>query len=415
MNADLRMNEKEGTSNASTLGFYYPRGDARTRQYGMFYPNVKAMRVIPFVCAGLLAQAAAGQSANQPAVGEAERSLRDGTVAQEHGDLKTAIADFRKALALKPDLLQARANLGAALAVAGQMDAAIEEDGRVLEIAPQNDAVRMNLAMAYYRTGNLNQARVEFEKLHATHPADLNTAILLGYTYNKLGRAGDAAALLAPLEPGHEDDLDFEYVYAFALVGAGKQDAGLPRMEKTAKAKNSAEAWLIAGSARFYRGEMETARVDLEAAINLNPKLPGLFTMAGQARYAMHDMAAASSAFQSALRADPMDFVANRDLGAIRLKEGDIANAKPLLELALQLQPKDPLTRLEIGKLDDQTGKLADALAILEDLTRTEPNFLDAHWLLAAVYAELHRPEDSKRERAIANDIKQKAATPEKN
>ena len=105
------------------------------------------------MCAGLLAQAAAGQSANQPAVGEAERSLRDGTVAQEHGDLKTAIADFRKALALKPDLLQARANLGAALAAAGQMDAAIEEDGRVLEIAPQNDAVRMNLAMAYYRTG----------------------------------------------------------------------------------------------------------------------------------------------------------------------------------------------------------------------------------------------------------------------
>ena len=33
----------------------------------------------------------------------------------------------------------------------------------------------------------MNQARVEFEKLHAAHPSDLNTAILLGYTYNKLG------------------------------------------------------------------------------------------------------------------------------------------------------------------------------------------------------------------------------------
>ncbi|HMG86177.1 MAG TPA: tetratricopeptide repeat protein [Terracidiphilus sp.] len=374
------------------------------------------MRVLPIVCAGLLAQAAAGQSAKQPAAGDAEASLRDGTVAQEHGDLKTAIADFRRALALKPDLVQARANLGAALAAAGQMDAAIEEDGRVLEISPQNEAVRMNLAMAYYRTGNLNQARLEFEKLHALHPADLNTAILLGYTYNKLRREADAAALLAPLEPGREDDFDFEYVYAYALIGSGKQDAGLPRMEKLAKAKNSAEAWLLAGSARFYRGEMQTARADLDAAVELNPKLPGLFTMAGQARYAMKDMPAATSAFQAALRADPTDFVANRDLGAMRLKEGDTANAKPLLELALQLHPTDPLTRLEMAKLDEQTGKYAEAAAILEALTRTDPNWLDAHWLLAAVYAELNRPEDGKHERALAHDIeiKQKAATPKK-
>ena len=167
----------------------------------MFYP-VKVMRVVPFVCAGLLAQAATGQSANQPAAGEAEASLRAGTTAQKHGDLKTAIDDFRKALTLEPNLLQARVNLGAALAAAGQMNAAIDEDSQVLLIAPQNEAVRMNLAMAYYRTGNLDQARVEFEKLHSLHPADLNTAILLGYTYNKLNRESDAAALLAPLEPG---------------------------------------------------------------------------------------------------------------------------------------------------------------------------------------------------------------------
>ncbi len=385
-------------------------------QYRMFYP-VKAMRVFPFLCAGLLAQAATGQSANPSAAAEAEASLHDGTVAQEHGDLKIAIADFRKALSLKPDLVQARANLGATLAAAGQMDEAIEEDGRVLEIAPQNEAVRMNLAMAYYKTGNLNQARVEFEKLHEAHPADLKTAILLGYTYNKLRREGDAATLLAPLEHGHEDDFEFEYVYAYALIGSGKQDEGLPRMEKLAKFKNSAEAWLLAGSARFYRGQMEIARDDLVAAVALNPNLPGLQTMVGQAQYAMKDMPAAASAFQAALRADPMDFVANRDLGAMRLKDGDTANAKPLLELALQLHPKDPLTRLEMAKLNEQTGKYAEAAAILEDVTQTDPNYLEAHWLLASVYAQLNRPEDGKRERAIARDIqiKQKTVTPEKN
>ncbi len=366
----------------------------------MFYPVI-AMRVVQIVCAGMLVQAAAGQTAP-----DAASALREGALAQQHGDLNTAIADFRRALALKPDSIEARANLGAALAAAGQLDAAIAEDSHVLELSPQNDAVRMNLAMAYYRTGNWNQARVELERLHAAHPSDLNTAILLGYTYNKLGRSRETVALLAPMEAAHEDDYQFEYVYAYALIQSGKQEEGLPRMEKLAKAKKSAEAWLLAGSARYYRDEMEIACADLDAAIELNPKLPGLYTMSGQARYAMKNFAGAETSFQAALRADPMDFVANRDLGAMRLKANDIESARPLLELALQLHSDDPLTRLQIAKLNDQTGKYAEAAAILEDLVRADPNWLDPHWLLAAVYSELNRFGDSKREREIAEQIK---------
>jgi tetratricopeptide (TPR) repeat protein len=311
-------------------------------------------------------------------------------------------------------MMQAHVSLGAALAAAGQMQEAIEEDTRILDIAPGNDAVRMNLATAYYQTGNLNQARVEFEKLHAARPDDLKTSLLLAYTYNKLNRESEAVKLLAPLEPAHKDDFDFEYVYAYALIASGNEDDGLPRMEKLAKEKSSAEAWLVAGSARFYRGQMEIARTDLDSATALNPKLPGLFTMAGQARYAMRDMPAAASAFHAALSADPMDFVANRDLGAMLLKDGDTANAKPLLALALQLHPKDPLTRFQMAKLEEQTGKYPEAAAILEELTKTDPNWLDAHWLLAAVYSELNRPEDGKRERAVAHaiELKEKVATP---
>jgi tetratricopeptide (TPR) repeat protein len=264
----------------------------------------------------------------------------------------------------------------------------------------------MNLAMAYYRTGNWNQARIEFGRLHAAHPSDLKTAILLGNALNKLDRFGEAAALLAPMEPGHVDDYQFEYVYAYALIRSGKQDEGLTRMEKLAKAKKSAEAWLLAGSARYYRDEMEIANADLDAAIELNPKLPGLYTMSGQARYAMLNFSGAETSFRAALRADPMDFVANRDLGAMRLKANDIESAKPLLELALQLHSDDPLTRFENAKLNDQTGKYAEAAAILEDLTRTDPNWLDAHWLLAAVYSEMNRPADSKKEREIADQIR---------
>jgi len=134
--------------------------------------------------------------------------------------------------------------------------------------------------------------------------------------------------------------------------------------------------------------------------------MPGLSTMVGQAQYALGDMKAATLAFQAALRQNPQDFDANVDLGAIRSKEHDYANARPLLELALELNPKSPLARMEMAKLDVATGRYTEAAAALEELVKAEPNWLDAHWELATAYFELDRPEEGKRERMIAQELK---------
>jgi len=95
-------------------------------------------------------------------------------------------------------------------------------------------------------------------------------------------------------------------------------------------------------------------------------------------------------------------------LGVTRLKERDFDSARPLLELALQLQPGLPLARLQLAKLNGMTGRYAEAAATLEDLEKTDPNWLDPHVELAAVYYKLHRPEDGKREREVVQQIEAK-------
>ena len=347
--------------------------------------------------------------------GDADEFLRQGITAQQHGDVKTAIEAYRKALAIRPDLAEARANLGAALAASGDFDAAIEEDKRALDNAPDKTAVRMNLALAYYKKGDFQHARPEFEAVHAARPGDISAAMLLGYAEVKLGNGGAAAAMLAPLERGHESNMDFEYVLASALIESGKEDEGLPRMEKVARAQHSADAYVIAGSARLHRREFREARADLDAAIEASPSIPGLYTLAGQARDALGDTDAARTAFEAALRADPRDATANLYLGAIRLKQRDLEGARPLLELALQLQPQAPQARLQMAKLNAMTGKYAEAAAALEELEKADPNWLDPHVELAPLYYKLHRPEDGERERNIVDQIEaqqQKAGPP---
>jgi Tfp pilus assembly protein PilF len=267
----------------------------------------------------------------------------------------------------------------------------------------------MNLATAYFKKGDLANAREQGEAVHAAAPADLAAAVLLGSVYIKMDRNSEAVDLLLPMEKGHESNLDLEYVLGFSLIQTGRDKEGVPRMEKVAQARHSASAYVIAGASHLHNGEMIAARTDLDGAMSLDPTIPGLATMAGQARYAMMDMAAAAAAFQLALRTNPVDPTANLDLGAIRLKEHDFASARPLLELALQLQPKVPLARMEMAKLDVVTEHYAEAEATLEELVKTEPNWADAHWELASVYTELNRPADGRRERMIAQELRAKA------
>ncbi len=373
------------------------------------------MRSVVLFLLGLALNATWAQT-NKPApLTEADDYLRKGVAAQQRNDLNAAIDNYRKALAIDPKLAEARANLGAALSAAGQFDAAIAEDTKYLVSAPDNTAVRMNLGLAYYKKGDMESAHTAFAAVHAARPQDVAAAVLLGYTDIKLDKSSEAAAMLTPLETGHENNMDLEYVLAYALIDSGEETAGLPRMEKVAKATQSADAYFIAGTARLRRREFHEARANLDAAIDLHGNFPGLYTMAGQARDALGDTEAAQPAFEAALKADPRDSTANLYLGTMRLKQRDLDAARPMLELALQLQPNSPMARLEMAKLNGMTGKYAEAASTLEELEKADPKWLDPHIELAAIYYKLHRPDDGQRERDIVQQLEasqQKAGPP---
>lgn len=351
---------------------------------------------------------AMGQTPKQGGTANADALLSAAIAAQQQHNYKTAIEDYQKVLAVRPNSADARANLGSALAADGQFDAAIEEDKRALAVAADKAAVRKNLALAYYKKGDMQNAHEQFEAVHAARPGNVNTAVLLAYTDIKLGLAKEAATMLAPMEPGRESDTDFEYVYGYALIETGKVSEGVPRMEKVAQATNSVDAYVIAGSARLHKNEFREARADFDAGLKLNPAFPGLYTLDGQACDALGDTNASVPAFEAALREDPRDPTANLYLGVTRLKQRDFDSARPLLELALELQPGLPIARLQLAKLNSMTGRYAEAAAALEDLEKTDPNWLDPHVELAAVYYKLHRPDDGQRERDIVEKIEAK-------
>ena len=342
--------------------------------------------------------------------------FREAIDAQQRGDFEKAARDYRDLLKLRPNEVEARVNLGAALIHLGQYDAAISEYRAALPLLPQKNGVLMNLALAYYKKGDFANAREQFETLNKAQPADVRVATLLGDTYLHLGDASAAVTTLTPLEAANAQNLDFEYVLASALIKLGQQREGVSRMEKVAEAGNSADAYMLAGYTLMQINEFEQARRDLDEALRLNPNLPGIFTLAGTARDKTGDAAAAEPAFRAALKQHPDDFDANLYLGAILYKRRELDEAKIYLDKALQLQPSSPMARYEMAMLKSASQNYESAAQDLEVLVKDNPKWLEPHVELASLYYRLHRPADGAKERQIVDQLtaEQQAQGPRK-
>jgi tetratricopeptide (TPR) repeat protein len=347
-----------------------------------------------FLCAPLVfAQNPVAQSR------EADQLLSSAIQAQQRGDLPTAIRDYEKLLRLKPKMAEARVNLGAALADSGRFDDAIAQYRRALPDIADKSAVQLNIALAYYKQGDLTVASREFGELHQHQPQNVQIAILLGDSDVRLERGSEAVEMLAPMEAANAGNPDFEYVLGTALIQAGKRREGAQKLSELAERTQNPDAYLLAGSTFLDLNDFERARNNLEAALRLKPGLPHIYTLTGMARDDVGDQAAAETALREALRQDQNDFNANLYLGSILYKRRAMDEAKPYLDRALALNPSSSMARYEVAIWNSKSGHYDEAAKYLEQVTRTDPNWLEPHVELANVYYRLHRPQDGAKER----------------
>src|SRR3954447_8476428 len=127
-----------------------------------------------------------------------DQLLQTAIDAQQRGDFQTAITAYNKVLELRPGMVEAKVNLGAALAHEGRYDEAIAMYQSALPAVTQKNAVIMNIALAYYKKGDFENARQQLESLLKGQPNSVRIAVLLGDTYNHLQKSSAAVALLEP-------------------------------------------------------------------------------------------------------------------------------------------------------------------------------------------------------------------------
>ena len=328
-----------------------------------------------------------------------EQLFKEAVAAQQRGDDALAVRKYQELLKRYPDAVEARANLGAAFAKLGRYDEAIEQYRAVLAKDGNHATLRLNLALAYYKKGALHEAVEQLSSLRA-EPGDSRIGTLLGDCYARLGQDDRAIAVLKPVEKAHPDDLAVAWLLGSALIRAGDRREGLKRVDRVARQGNSPEAYLLAGQTALKLNEFERARDYADAALRLNPNLPGGLTLRGTVLTYLGDTAGAIALLRRAVEHDPIDFEAQLALGAAMHTERDLAGARQHLQRALQLKPDSTLARYEWARLERTEGQVEAAVKDFEKVVHDDPNWAQPHVELAALYFKLNRQSDGERERA---------------
>jgi tetratricopeptide (TPR) repeat protein len=131
------------------------------------------------------------------------------------GQFDTAIAQYQKALEIKPDDAEVHNNLSVALAAQGRFDEAMMHCRESLRTAPLAPEAHFNLALALARQGRFDEAIVHYQKGLETDPGDVRARCCFGVALAKRGRVDESIAQFEQAVQLMPDDVDAQIKLAW--------------------------------------------------------------------------------------------------------------------------------------------------------------------------------------------------------
>jgi tetratricopeptide (TPR) repeat protein len=336
---------------------------------------------------------------------ETEQILARAISQHEKGELESAIRDYRAYLAVRPERVEARSNLGAAYARLGRYEEAIAEYTAALARRPELHAVRFNLAVAYYKAARYVLAARELGTVVGAEPGNRNARLLLADCHLRLGEFKQIIASLAPLETEAREDRAVAYLLGMAYLNDGQVERGQVLIDRILRDGESGEAHLLMGTAFLMAHDHRSALKEFRRALEINPQLPSAHSFLGQTLLRMGNTDEAMAAFRRELELNPNDFDANLQMGILLKQEQRYDEALSVLDRALRVRQGELNVRFYIASIMIAQGKIVEATSRLEAVTKDAPDFVEAHVLLASAYYRQKRRADGDREQAIVTRL----------
>ncbi|MHB1701157.1 MAG: tetratricopeptide repeat protein [Acidobacteriaceae bacterium] len=343
-----------------------------------------------------LAQASSSGNAKQQAAGLARKAQQH--LMENRPDL--AIPDLRSLVALDPENLDARANLGVLLYFKGDYAEAMPNLREALKLKPDAWKIQDLLGSCEKHTGDFKGAAADLASAF-TNLDEKNIRVQAGlelievYTVAQdLDKAVDVVAILRQIAPTDPRVLYAAYRIHTDLAGEAMLDLSIA-------APASGQMYQAMAHELYHEGDLPGTIADLRKAIAADPSLPGIHYELGEALHASPDLklrAEAEQEYKLALVENNRDEKAMSRLGDIAVEKNDLDEAAADYKKALAIVPNYPDAMLGLAQVDIEKEQPAKAVALLQPLVAADPTNVLAHYRLSVAYRKLKRPDDAKRE-----------------
>jgi tetratricopeptide (TPR) repeat protein len=327
----------------------------------------------------------------------------------QKGDYGGAIAAYEKFLKAHPEAAAVRSNLGAALVHEGRLSDGIREYTISLAADGKNPQVRLNLALAYYKAGEISKTAQELERVRPAFPAGSaesnRVLLLLADCALRQGNDKHVIEILDPVVAAEPGNFAALFLLGTALLNDKQEDRGAEMIDRIVRQGDRAESHMLIALTQMRLNIKKAAMAEIDRALELNPGLAEAHEVKGRILFQNSDLAGAEKAFREAIALDPNSFDSLLFLGTLMRQQSRLEDARTDLERALRIRPNDVRARYQYAVLESAEEKDDSAVKILEALVKDLPGFTEAHRSLSTAYFRVGRPADGKREREIAERL----------
>lgn len=299
-----------------------------------------------------------------------QRMVEGSTAAKDPKMQARAIALFREAIQIDPNLWEARFDLGLVLASAGDLSHAEEQLSAASKIAPEREEVVVALAEVRRRRGSNKDAASALEDFVRDHPS-----------------AVDARTLLVT-----------------SLRDSGQHDKAIAQAREVLVRKpGDATALAELALCHLGKGERDTAQLLVKQSLDVDGKSAIAHRVQGLVHLAGGDDAQAFQAFSKAAQEDPRDTTSRLNMGAVLLRAGSYSKAAEQYKSALSASPDESAAQIGLAAaLRGESGgkdakRIDEAKAYLDKVLEREPHNLAALFNMGVLLAEsMKKPADAK-------------------
>ena len=319
--------------------------------------------------------------------------------ARDQQNIPLAIELYTQAEQLKPDWREGWFYLGLLQYGANQFPAAIDAFNHLLQLEPSAVPAMALRGLCEFETGAYDDSLRDLEQsiAHGAANEPRNEQILRYHLAQLLVRAGRFQDALAQYKIFIEKQVDSPDV----LLGLGLAGTRVRLLPKEIP-ETDRGLYLAAGSAgyAFLSGNSELAASIFTELFARYPTAPNLHLFYGYLLF-QHDSELAINQFRSELTIAPGNIEAHAILAYTEMIAGRYAEAVPEAEHVLAAMPDMEMALIALGRSLGETGDPKHGMELLNRVLQSDPDNLEAHMGLAAIYSHAGRREDAYRERMV--------------